>query len=131
MKLNEYIISLIFCGVLLITSFIPIVQVILMYWNGGILALEDLIGIETLDTISLNLIFTIISLLSISNQKYRNENTLCRSDNVFHKWVNNSDLKMFFGTSDGHFMLGNLGALLLTGLGLLRRLLDTNGNMNK
>jgi predicted signal transduction protein with EAL and GGDEF domain len=83
MKLNEYIISLIFCGVLLITSFIPIVQVILMYWNGGILALEDLIGIETLDTISLNLIFTIISLLSISNQKYRNENTLCRSDNVF------------------------------------------------
>jgi hypothetical protein len=38
---------------------------------------------------------------------------------------------MFFGTSDGHFMLGNLGALLLTGLGLLRRLLDTNGNMNK
>lgn len=66
MKLNEYIISLIFFGVLLITSFVPFVQVILMYWNGGILAItEDITGIDGLDlAIPLNLILTIISLIA-------------------------------------------------------------------
>jgi hypothetical protein len=122
MKLNEYIIPLIFCGVLLITSFIPIVQVILMYWNGGILALtEDLIGIETLDlAISLNLIFTIVSLFVYFKSKTIGMKILFAVLTMF--FINGLTVFGFenvFGNSDAHFYAWQfIAGALLTGLGL-------------
>ena len=122
MKLNEYIISLIFFGVLLITSFIPFVQVILMYWNGGILAVtENLTGIDALDlAMPLNLILTIVSLFSYFKSKNIRMKILFAALTMF--FINGLTVFGFeniFGNSDAHFYAWQfiIGALL-TGLGL-------------
>ncbi|MDG1314871.1 MAG: hypothetical protein P8P29_05035 [Flavobacteriaceae bacterium] len=122
MKLNEYIISLIFFGVLLITSFVPFVQVILMYWNGGILAItEDITGIDGLDlAIPLNLILTIVSLIAYFKSKTIGMKILLAVLSMF--FINGLTVFGFekiFGNSDANFYAWQfiVGALL-TGLGL-------------
>jgi hypothetical protein len=122
MKLNEYIISLIFFGALLITSFVPVVQVILMYWNGGILAItEDLTGIDGLDlAIPLNLILTIVFLIIYFKSKTIGMKILFAILTMF--FVNGLTVFGFekvFGNSDASFYAWQfiVGALL-TGLGL-------------
>lgn len=60
--MKKYNISIFTFGILLITSFVPVVYVILLYINGGIIAiLEDLSGIDAMDlAIPLNLLLTIL-----------------------------------------------------------------------
>ena len=122
MKLNEYIISLTFFGALLITSFVPFVQVILMYWHGGIFAVTaDVTGIDGLDlAIPLNLILTIISLINYFNSKTIGMKILLAILTMF--FVNGLTVFGFekvFGNSDASFYAWQfiVGALL-TGIGL-------------
>ena len=122
MKLNDYIISLIFFGVLLITSFVPFIQVILMYWNGGILAVtEDITGIDALDlAIPLNLILTLLSLFAYFKSKRIGLKILFAILTMF--FINGLTVFGFekvFGNSDASFYAWQfiVGALL-TGIGL-------------
>ena len=64
MKIKKYNLPLITFGVLFVTSFVPVIQIILMYWNGGILATIEMIsGIDAMElAIPLNLILTILCL---------------------------------------------------------------------
>lgn len=122
MRLNEYIISLIFFGVLLITSFFPVFQVILMYWNGGIIAvIEGLTGIDEPDLeIALNLILTTVSLFAYFKSKKIGVKILFAALTVF--FINGLTVFGFekvFDNSDANFYPWQfiVGALL-TGFGL-------------
>lgn len=122
MKPKDYIISLIFFGALLITSFVPFVQVILMYWNGGILAItEDLTGIDGLDlAIPLNIILTLISLFAYFKSKTIGLKIFFAVLTMF--FINGLTVFGFekvFGNSDASFYAWQfiVGAIL-TGLGL-------------
>ena len=122
MKLNNYIISLIFFGALLITSFVPFIQVILMYWNGGILALtEDITGIDGLDlAIPLNIILTLASLFAYFKSKRIGLKILFAILTMF--FINGLTVFGFekvFGNSDASFYAWQfiVGAIL-TGIGL-------------
>lgn len=122
MKLNDYIISLIFFGVLLITSFVPFIQVILIYWNGGMLAVtEDITGIDALDlAIPLNLILTLLSLFAYFKSKQIGLKILFAILTMF--FINGLTVFSFekvFGNSDANFYAWQfiVGATL-TGIGL-------------
>ena len=121
MKPNDYIISLIFFGALLITSFVPFVQVILMYWNGGILAVsEDITGIDALDlAIPLNLILTLLSLFAYFKSKRIGLKVLFAILTMF--FINGLTVFSFekvFGNSDASFYAWQfiVGAILTSSL---------------
>lgn len=122
MKLNKYMIPIAFFGILLISSFVPYIQIILIYWNGGILAIsEEITGIDALDlAIPLNLIFVLLSVFTYFRSKRKalkillaffltffiNGLTVFSSDKLF----DNSTTNIY----DWHFMVGAIltGALL-------------------
>jgi hypothetical protein len=106
----------------LITSFVPFIQVILMYWNGGILAVtEDITGIDALDlAIPLNLILTLLSLFAYFKSKRIGLKILFAILTMF--FINGLTVFTFekvFGNSDASFYAWQfiVGATL-TGFGL-------------
>ena len=119
MKPNDYIISLIFFGVLFITSFAPFIQVILIYWNGGIIAVtEDLTGIDL--AIPLNLILILTSLFAYFKSKRIGLKILFAILIMF--FINGLTVFGFvkvFGNSDASYYAWQfiIGAIL-TGIGL-------------
>lgn len=122
MKLDECIISLAFFGALLITSFVPFIQVILMYWNGGILAVTgDVTGLDGLDlAMPLNLILAVVSLFAYFESKKIGMKIFVAVLTMF--FINGLTVFGFekvFGNSDASFYAWQfiVGALL-TGLGL-------------
>ena len=106
----------------MITSFVPFVQVILMYWNGGILAVsEDITGIDALDlAIPLNIILTLLSLFAYFKSKRIGLKVLFAILTMF--FINGLTVFSFekvFGNSDASFYAWQfiVGAIL-TGIGL-------------
>jgi hypothetical protein len=122
MEIGNYKISLIFSGTLLITSFVPVFQIIFMYWNGGILALlENITGIEAIDiAIPFNFILSLITLFAY----FKSEKTLWKIIiAIFTTFFINGMVVFAFmkiyGNSDANFYaLQFISGAILTGIGL-------------